>query len=672
MGSETDNNQNIDLDNPEFVKLRALIDHTNRSVFLTGKAGTGKSTFLRYITANTTKKFVVLAPTGIAAVNVGGQTLHSFFLLPFKPLMPDDPDFQPKRLRARLKYSREKVKLIKELELIIIDEISMVRADIIDFLDKILRVFTGNRRQPFGGKQMLFVGDIFQLEPVVTGDMRDILRRSYHTPYFFNAHVFDDFALVPIELRKVYRQRDSDFIGMLDRVRVGAPLPDDLRRINARVGQSDTPAGDDDGRLTMTIAARRETVDHINESRLEALKTPLRTYMGQVTGEFPENAYPTDLQLVLREGAQVVFIKNDPSRRWVNGSLGRVVEADDDSISVCLENGETHRVEIEKWGNIRYRYDEETGKVTEEEIGTFTQYPVKLAWALTIHKSQGLTFDHIVIDVGRGAFAGGQSYVALSRCTSLEGITLMSTLNERDIFVDPAIQRFSRRFNDDRLIGEALTDAEADEAYRQAARAFDTADYRRAAEQLCTAVGKRNDLGRPSAARLISAKLAEANCLRRRIAELEGRLEANRRRFEALAREYVEMADECRADGWDLHAALANYDKALSLCESYAPALLGKGLALLAAGDADAGCEALLQACDADTADWRAPYELGRHYGAAGDPANALDRLMLALERNDRIAVIYDAAADVYEGVGDKSSARAHRTMARNLRKGKR
>lgn len=672
MGSETDNNQNIDLDNPEFVKLRALIDHTNRSVFLTGKAGTGKSTFLRYITANTTKKFVVLAPTGIAAVNVGGQTLHSFFLLPFKPLMPDDPDFQPKRLRARLKYSREKVKLIKELELIIIDEISMVRADIIDFLDKILRVFTGNRRQPFGGKQMLFVGDIFQLEPVVTGDMRDILRRSYHTPYFFNAHVFDDFALVPIELRKVYRQRDSDFIGMLDRVRVGAPLPDDLRRINARVGQSDTPTGDDDGRLTMTIAARRETVDHINESRLEALKTPLRTYTGSVTGEFPENAYPTDLQLVLREGAQVVFIKNDPSRRWVNGSLGRVVEADDDSISVCLENGETHSVEIEKWGNIRYRYDEETGKVTEEEIGTFTQYPVKLAWALTIHKSQGLTFDHIVIDVGRGAFAGGQSYVALSRCTSLEGITLMSTLNERDIFVDPAIQRFSRRFNDDRLIGEALTDAEADEAYRQAARAFDSADYRRAAEQLCTAVGKRNDLGRPSAARLISAKLAEANYLRRRIAELEGRLEANRRRFEALAREYVEMADECRADGWDLHAALANYDKALSLCESYAPALLGKGLALLAAGDADAGCEALLQACDADTADWHAPYELGRHYAAAGDPANALDRLMLALERNDRIAVIHDAAAEVYEGVGDKSSARAHRTMARNLRKGKR
>lgn len=671
MGSETDNNQNIDLDNPEFVKLRALIDHTNRSVFLTGKAGTGKSTFLRYITANTIKKFVVLAPTGIAAVNVGGQTLHSFFLLPFKPLMPDDPDFQPKRLRARLKYSREKVKLIKELELIIIDEISMVRADIIDFLDKILRVFTGNRRQPFGGKQMLFVGDIFQLEPVVTGDMRDILRRSYHTPYFFNAHVFDDFALVPIELRKVYRQRDSDFIGMLDRVRVGAPLPDDLRRINARVGQSDTPTGDDDGRLTMTIAARRETVDHINESRLEALKTPLRTYMGQVTGEFPENAYPTDLQLVLREGAQVVFIKNDPSRRWVNGSLGRVVEADDDSISVCLENGETHRVEIEKWGNIRYRYDEETGKVTEEEIGTFTQYPVKLAWALTIHKSQGLTFDHIVIDVGRGAFAGGQSYVALSRCTSLEGITLMSTLNERDIFVDPAIQRFSRRFNDDRLIGEALTDAEADEAYRQAARAFDTADYRRAAEQLCTAVGKRNDLGRPSAARLISAKLAEGTRLRRRITELEEQLAADRRRFEALAREYVEMADECRADGWDLHAAVANYDKALSLCESYAPALLGKGLALLAAGDGQ-GRDILHQACDADTADWRAPYELGRHYAAAGDPANALDRLMLALERNDRIAVIHDAAAEVYECVGDKSSARAHRTMARNLRKGKR
>ena len=248
----------IDLENPEFQNVWKLIRFTRQSVFLTGKAGTGKSTFLKYICDNVRKEHVVLAPTGIAAVNVGGVTLHSFFRIPFKPLLPDDPEFDMKRMRDRMKYPKELINLIKNVELIVIDEISMVRADIIDFVDKILKVYTGNFREPFGGKQMLFVGDIFQLEPVVTGDMRDVLARYYPQPYFFNAGVFGDMKIVPVELLKVYRQTDSDFVGLLDRVRVGRPLRDDISRLNAKVIRRD------DGRMVMTLATTRDIVDNIN------------------------------------------------------------------------------------------------------------------------------------------------------------------------------------------------------------------------------------------------------------------------------------------------------------------------------------------------------------------------------------------------------------------------
>ena len=262
----------IDLENPEFQNVWKLVRFTRQSVFLTGKAGTGKSTFLKYICDNVHKEHVVLAPTGIAAVNVGGVTLHSFFRIPFKPLLPDDPEFDMKRMRDRMKYPKELINLIKNVELIVIDEISMVRADIIDFVDKILKVYTGNFREPFGGKQMLFVGDIFQLEPVVTGDMRDVLARYYPQPYFFNARVFADMKIVPVELLKVYRQTDRDFVEMLDRVRVGRPLSDDISRLNAKVIRRDT-ARHDDGRMVMTLATTRDIVDNINSRRLEDRKS---------------------------------------------------------------------------------------------------------------------------------------------------------------------------------------------------------------------------------------------------------------------------------------------------------------------------------------------------------------------------------------------------------------
>ena len=400
------NLENIDLDNVEFQNAWNLIRNTHRSVFLTGKAGTGKSTFLKYICANTTKKHVVLAPTGIAAVNVGGQTLHSFFKIPFKPLLPDDPDFSPRRIRKTLRYSAQKVKLIRKLDLIIIDEISMVRCDIIDFIDKVLRTFSGNMREPFGGKQLLFVGDIFQLEPVITRDMRDILRRYYQQFFFFNARVFNSLGLIPIELRKIYRQTDSSFIAMLDRVRVSHASNSDLQLLNSRCNLD---YKEPDNGLVMTLATRRETVDSINDAHMQALDTPEYVFEGVVTDVFPDNDLPTNKELVIKKGAQVIFIRNDKENRWVNGTLGMVSRVDETGIEVELENGDGYVLEKEIWENVQYSYDEKEKKVIENVVGTFQQYPIKPAWALTVHKSQGLTFNNIVIDFAGVAFSSGQT-----------------------------------------------------------------------------------------------------------------------------------------------------------------------------------------------------------------------------------------------------------------------
>lgn len=657
----------IDLENKEFQDAWKLISFTSRSIFLTGKAGTGKSTFLRYITGNTGKRHVVLAPTGIAAVNVGGQTIHSFFKMPFKPLLPDDPDMSAKVLRKRLKYNNPHIKLIRQLELIVIDEVSMVRADTIDFIDKVLRIYSGNMRQPFGGKQLLLVGDIFQLEPVVTGDMRDVLKRVYDQPYFFNAKVFRELSIVPIELRKVYRQTDQYFISMLDRIRLGTPLPGDIDLLNSKVDPSAADATKN--KMAMTIATRRDMVDHINEDHLNRLKTSRHTFTGKISGEFPESSLPTDLELILKEGAQVVFIKNDFDKRWVNGTIGKIIEIGDDKIVVELQNGDIHAVEREKWGNIRYEYDENKKTVKEIEIGSFIQFPLKLAWALTIHKSQGLTFDNVIIDMGRGAFSGGQSYVALSRCTSIDGITLISTLNERDIFVNPSIMDFSRMFNDERLIGRALDEAKADGCYRDAAESFDKGDISRAVDAFADAVIARNELGDPVVRRLIKSKLSIIDTLHDKISGLQKQLDENISKFRKLATEYVEMGEECREDGWDLSAAIANYDKAISIAPDYAQAWVAKGLALSMANELDNAMDCFRKAHQLDCDDYRAPLEAGRLLLCRGDIAGAMEQLMISLDINDKIPAIHDSLAEGYGKVGDKKMALRHKKIADRLRK---
>lgn len=658
--------QEIDLQNPEFENLWKLVRFTNQSVFMTGRAGTGKSTFLKYICDHTSKKHVVLAPTGIAAVNAGGVTLHSFFRIPFKPLLPDDPEFAVDRLRKRLKYTRAHAKLIRELELIIIDEISMVRADIIDFIDKVLRVYSGKMHQPFGGKQMLLVGDLFQLEPVVTSDMRDILRQHYANAYFFSADAFRDFEIVPIELRKVYRQQDEDFVGLLDRFRVGSPTADDVARLNCRVRPEETCDSDEEG-YVMTLATRREMVDSINARRLLELPAPPVVYLGRINDDFPESSLPTAKDLLLKTGAQIVFVRNDRERRWVNGTVAKVYCATRDRLEVELESGSRHVVEREIWENIVYKYDEETKKVTETVIGTFTQFPVRLAWALTIHKSQGLTFNNVVIDVGRGAFSGGQTYVALSRCRSLDGIALRSTINPRDVFVNPSILDFSRNFNNQMLVESALERAKADAAYQRAAEAFDSRNFGDAVDAFVEAVIARSELKNPAVVRLIKQKLYSLSAAESRIAELEKRIKADSRRFAKLADEYVAMGRDSLDEFGDIDSALANFNKALSISPDNCAAMLEKGRALILVGEQPEAITLFSAVLQTDPDNLKAMFGLSDAYRAMGDLHNALDYMLRAVDAHPRIAEVHNRLASLYDDAHDPDSAAAHRSIAARL-----
>ena len=338
----------IDLDNEEFQQMYKLLTTTNANVFLTGKAGSGKSTFLRYICNNIKKKYVVLAPTGVAAVNVGGVTIHSFFQMPLRPVPPDDDDYSIMALKKSRRYSKNKIKLIRELELIIIDEVSMVRPDMIDFIDRVLRAITGRRGKPFGGVQLLLVGDIFQLEPVVTNESRQILSKYYQDYFFFNARAYDSANLVSVELKKIYRQTDRKFISMLDRLRLSQTTKEDLAILNSRIMST---ASDDGGDFGITLTTRRDVASSINYDKMAALSGEEYIFKGEIKDEFPEKILPTDLELVLKKGAQVMLIRNDRDHRWVNGTIAMVKDISEDKIQVELENHRVETVEKEEWQN---------------------------------------------------------------------------------------------------------------------------------------------------------------------------------------------------------------------------------------------------------------------------------------------------------------------------------
>jgi cytochrome c-type biogenesis protein CcmH/NrfG len=659
----------LDTSNKEFQEALQLVQYTRQSVFLTGKAGTGKSTFLRYVCEHTRKKHIVLAPTGIAAINAGGSTLHSFFRLPFSPLLPDDPRFTLRdgKIHEFLKYTKAHRKLLYEVELIIIDEISMVRADIIDFIDRVLRIYSHNMRDPFGGKQMLMVGDVYQLEPVVKNDEREILNRFYPSPFFFNARVFQEMELVSICLDKVYRQSDPVFIDVLDHIRTNTAQPAHLQLLNTRVGAKMSQT---ENELAITLATRRDTVDYINQHRLAELPGDAATLKGRIQGDFPESSLPTQKELELKPGAQVIFVKNDQEHRWVNGTLGTISGMDEnDTLYIVTEDGREVDVERATWHNIRYQYNETEHRIEEEELGTFTQFPIRLAWAITIHKSQGLTFSRVKIDLTGGAFTGGQTYVALSRCTSLEGITLEKAVTPGDVFVRPDIVHFAQRFNDHQAVERALKLAQADVQYAEAVHQFEEGDMEACLDAFFKAIHSRYDIEKPLPRRLLRRKLGIVNQLREENRALKERMRQQERNLRKYAEEYLQLGNMSVTQAKSPKAALANYDKALELCPTLVDAWVRKGVTLFNMEKHLEAERCLNEAVRLSPGHFKALLNRGKARLAMHKAEEALGDLDRATSLKPDNARAHELFGDALMQVGKADEAALHWALAEELRK---
>lgn len=420
--------------NPEFQSALALMEDTAKNLLITGRAGTGKSTLLNYFRDHSKKKVVILAPTGVAAVNVEGQTIHSFFH--FKPSVT------PASIKKKKSAGKEKTTIYKKLTTIVIDEVSMVRADLLDCIDKFLRFNGPEEKLPFGGVQMIFIGDLYQLPPVVTSAEREIFKTHYASPYFFSAKVFDQLPLEFLELEKVYRQKDDEFVRLLNTIRNRTVTDDDLAKFNVRCDpQFEIPSGS----FYLSLTSTNALADAINEKRLAELPGKFWKAGGVIAGDFGKEYLPTAVDLKLKKGAQIMLLNNDSLGQWINGTIGKIkkFEKDDDGEDVIvaeLDNGDTARITPYTWKI--YRFFLKNEELRSEEVGSFTQYPVRPAFAVTIHKSQGKTFENVVIDVGRGTFAHGQMYVALSRCTTLAGIVLKQLLTKKHIMTDWQVVKF--------------------------------------------------------------------------------------------------------------------------------------------------------------------------------------------------------------------------------------
>lgn len=460
-----------------------LLEFTHRSVFLTGKAGTGKTTFLNHFVRQTKKNHIVLAPTGIAAINAGGVTIHSMFGLPLRPFLPTHERVDENLgnnisdLFKHFKFRKNKLKLLREVEIIIIDEASMLRADVLDMMDFALRHIRRNT-QPFGGVQMLFIGDLHQLPPVVRDE--NLLKLYYDTPFFFSAKGLADMDLVTIELTKVYRQKDETFLSILNEIREGKLSDAHHQLLNARYVEDFEPKDE----TYVYLTSHNRMADSINQKRLKELKGKSYQYKAEVKDDFRENQYPNEEILELKVGAQVMFIRNDASgeRRYYNGKLAEVTALSHDEIQVLIEgDDETYTLKKETWENKRYNLKPDKS-IDEEVLGSFTQYPIRLAWAVTIHKSQGLTFDRVIIDAGQ-SFASGQVYVALSRCRTLEGIVLKSKISQEVIFNDGRVNQFQQHTNANERITEIINTEKYDYAINKVLSKMDCNWFQKALEQ---------------------------------------------------------------------------------------------------------------------------------------------------------------------------------------------